>query len=506
MHTRVTQVKVEANRLMAASRSRTIRYKDARALWAPIILLELYLAFTVSMFFLGPVDWYVPSPAKLLIFLLVNYGGLWFGYSRGIRRGRIALKQSQRGQVGIIKIPSQLLLLILFSMVFTIVSNTVRLYAIRGDIGTLASSFLNPGEAYRQSQVLAQMYRDGEMMPIANFAWAFRISTLLAVFNGLYFPLALICWRRMRNAYRVIFFVSLLSAIVFTTGVGAQSGIGFLFFGLLPVALYKLYVVARPMTVGATSVAARRTGLNRAFVKVLVALSICALVATVAWFQLDRAENSGRNLDAARDLGDGFCSPSERGIVPITGGRLNYGLVMACKYVSHGYEGLALAMELPFEPTYGLGWSGGLQAIYHDYLGGPDLFQRSYLRRTTQRYGWPGQWWSTIFPWIASDTTFYGTVLFMVLVGFVIGRCWVDVIITGNPIGFAVLAQMFTLVFMFPANNALAQTLDGLFSLIGVLLIYSASWRYFKPTRTGMTIKPSRTSLDRKRNSASFKV
>jgi len=388
-------------------------------------------------------------------------------------------------------------------MVFTIVSNTVRLYAIRGGIGAFASSFLNPGEAYRQTQLLAEMYRNGEAMPMADFAWVFRINTLLAVFNGLYFPLALICWRQMRISYRVIFFVALLSSIVFTTGVGYQSGIGFLFFGLLPVVLYKLYVVPRRTKIGATRVAAGRSGLNRVFAMALAGLAICALVATVAWFQLDRAENRGRSLDAARELGAGFSSPSAHGLVPITGGRLNFGLVMACMYFSHGYEGLALAMELPFEPTYGLGWSGALQSIYRDYLGGPDLSQRSYMERSSQRYGWPRQWWSTIFTWIASDTTYYGTVLFMVLVGFVIGRCWVGVVITGNPIGFAVLAQMFTLVFMFPANNALAQTLDGLFSLIGVLIIYAASWQYFVPSRTGITIK---TLPDRKRISASFKV
>ncbi len=382
--------------------------------------------------------------------------------------------------------PPQLMWLIICSMGFTIISDMVRLYAIRGDTGMFLSSFLNPGEAYRKSQVLAQMDRDGEVMAIANFSWAFRISTVLAVLNGLYFPLALICWRRMSLAYRVMFFVTLFTAIQFTAGLGAQSGIGVLVFASLPVILYKIYVVARPITGHPTSsiVVTKKRALSPALAKMLVVASLCALVATVAYFQLNRAEESGRELNAVKDLGGQYASPSERGIVPVTGGRLNYGFVMACMYVSHGYEGLALSMELPFEWTYGLGWSKALQVILHDYLGGPDLFERSYLMRNSQKNEWPTAWWSTIFPWIASDTTYYGTVLFMILVGFVIARCWVNVIITGNPIGFAILAQMFTLVFMLPANNALGQTLEGLFSLIGVFAIYAVSRKYFRPART----------------------
>jgi hypothetical protein len=199
---------------------------------------------------------------------------------------------------------------------------------------------------------------------------------------------------------------------------------------------------------------------------------------TVILFQIDRREVSGLELNAADALAGPFASPSER--FPLMTGRLGYGVAMMCLYASHGYEGLALSMELPFEWTYGLGWSRALQVIYSDYLGGSDPFDKSYLARNEVRNTWPAlTWWSTIFPWIASDTTFYGTVLVMVLVGFVIGRTWTQVIITGNPVGFALLAQMFTLVFMFPANNALAQTLDGLFALIGLVMIYAMSRKYF---------------------------
>jgi len=472
---------------VAATADRTIRLKRTRALWAPIVLLESYLVVTVLVFFFGPVDWDVPSAAKLVAFLAVNYGGLWLGYSWGLRRGRTALKQFHAGHVAMPRMPQQLKRLIVFSMIFTIVTSIVRLYAIRGGLEPVLLAFMNPGEAYREAQVIAQMDRDGELMALAGFSWAFRISTVLSVLNGLYFPLALVCWRTLSPTIRLLFVVALLCTIVFTVGLGLQSGIGFLLFSSLPVAVHKIYGNARLSTVRPTHgiLVASETGLTRAWARVLVVALTCALVATVVLFQADRRVDSGRELNAADTLAGPFASPSDRW--PITGTRLNYGLAMTCLYVSHGYEGLALAMELPFEWTYGLGWSRALQIMFRDYLGGPDLLDRSYAMRNSQQNGWPNSWWSTIFPWLASDTTYYGTPLFMVLIGFVIANVWVTVTVTGNPIGFAVLAQLFVLVFMFPANNALAQTLDSFFALIGVLTIYLVSRKYFdqKPTTAG---------------------
>ncbi len=427
----------------------------------------------------------MPDNVKLATFLAINYGALLVGYAWGVRKGRTALRRTGAAGVGSVRVTAGVMWLIVGSMAFTIAADMLRLYAIRGGFGAVISPFLNPGEAYRQAQTLAQLDREGTLKGMVGFSWAFRISTVLAVFNGLYFPLAVVGWPSLRLRHRLLFLAAVSSAILFTVGLGAQSGIGVLAFSLVPVVLYKAYVVARPLSAPrATGIPmARKRRAHPMRAKLLMAGALCALVATVAYFQIDRTEESGRDLDAVKELGGQFATTSDRGIVPVTGGRTNFGLVMACMYVSHGYEGLALSMESPFEWTYGLGWSKGLQELVRDYLGGPDLSQATYVARTGRQTDWPSSWWSTIFPWVASDTSFSGTALFTGLVGFVIARCWVDVIVAGNPIGFAVLAQMFTLVFMFPANNALAQTLEGLFSLIGVFCIYGLSRKHFRPYR-----------------------
>lgn len=448
-------------------------YPRGLAVWAPILLLEGYLAFTVFLYFFGPVEWHIPSGLKLFAFLLVNYGGLYVGYLVGTRGGREKLREHVDSRAGVLRPNRFVLRLILVSMLFTIFTAVAKLIAVRGGLAEVFSTITNPGEAYIQAQIIAQLDRDGEATPIAGFSWAYRISTVLAALNGLYLPLAVACWRWLTLPYRALFFVTLFWSLLYAVGVGAQSGIGFLLFSLVPVTLYKVFVERKPVRVhvGPTLRLERVSGTLKLVLGGAAAVMI--LVSIVAFFQLDRAESSGYNLSAGDALVGSHGTPVTRGFPLFEDTRLGFGFTMAAKYVSHGYTGLALAMELPFEWTYGLGWSKGLQVMYRDYGGGPDIFEKSYLIRNEQTNDWPALWWwSTIFPWIASDTTFLGTVLFTLIVGYAIGRLWMSTVTTSSPLAFAVLGQLFVLVFMFPANNALAQTIDGVFAFVGVLLIY----------------------------------
>jgi len=460
--------------------------------WAPILVLESYLAFTVFLYFFGPVQWDIPHPSKLLLFLVVNYAGVYVGYYLGVQRGVGALRAGQwtRG-VGLVRMRPYLLHLINFSMAFAIVSMMSRLFVVRGGVAEVISTITSPGEAYIQAQLIAQMDRDGLAMPIQQYSWIFRISTVLAVFNGLYLPLAVACWRWLPRYSKLVFWLTVCCSLVYAIGLGAQSGIGFMLFSIFPVILFKVFAERKPIRVlqGPQLTVRRPRSTGRLIL--ITSLSVMLLFATVAFFQVDRAETSGANLSSGDALVGSFGTPVTRGFPLFEDGRLGFGVVMACKYVSHGYTGLALAMELPFEWTYGLGWSKGLQVMVRDYFGGPDLFDRSYLVRNEEINDWPALWWwSTIFPWIASDTTFFGTVLVMLLVGFGLGRLWTDIIVSGDPLGFALLGQLFVLVFMFPANNALAQSMDAVFAFGGGLVVYFLGRRWRNRVESRQSVVP----------------
>ena len=108
---------------------------------------------------------------------------------------------------------------------------------------------------------------------------------------------------------------------------------------------------------------------------------------------------------------------------------------MTAVYASHGYCGLSHNLQTPFEWTGGLGSSYAVMQYasqYFDY----DVFPNTYVARTEQRTGWPArQNWATIYPWIASDFTFYGCIPFMYILGYLYSLTWIQgaVVQTNRP-------------------------------------------------------------------------
>jgi hypothetical protein len=131
-------------------------------------------------------------------------------------------------------------------------------------------------------------------------------------------------------------------------------------------------------------------------------------------------------------------------------------------YFCHGYHGLSLAMDEPFTSTYGLGFS---QFLRHNVLKaiGKSGIEDSIVAQTymgkIEKYGWEtGAVWSTFFIFPASDISFPGTVLLVLVIGFLLGLSWKDVVVTGDPFAAVTFMGFVTMVFYFSANNQMFQT------------------------------------------------
>jgi hypothetical protein len=76
-----------------------------------------------------------------------------------------------------------------------------------------------------------------------------------------------------------------------------------------------------------------------------------------------------------------------------------------------------------------------------------------------EKYGWEtGAVWSTFFIFPASDISFPGTVLLVLVIGFLLGLSWKDVVVTGDPFAAVTFMGFVTMVFYFSANNQMFQT------------------------------------------------
>jgi hypothetical protein len=92
--------------------------------------------------------------------------------------------------------------------------------------------------------------------------------------------------------------------------------------------------------------------------------------------------------------------------------------------------------------------------------------------------------WHSLYPWIASDLSFPGTIVFMFVIGWFFGLVWIDVAFCQNPFAVCLFALFLIMLFYIPANNQVlgfAQTALPFWTLLP-LWFFSRDRHDFKPT------------------------
>lgn len=160
---------------------------------------------------------------------------------------------------------------------------------------------------------------------------------------------------------------------------------------------------------------------------------------------------------------------------------MKYQYATILTYPTQGYYGLSLCLTTPFEWTYGLGASRGLNSIVNQLLPSiPILVSRTYPLRAEAIYGYPGLAnWHTIFPWLASDLTYFGALLYMGIVAYVFGKCWVQAIEYSNPLSFILLTLLSIQYLFVPANNQLFISRGDSLATIVIFIYWVARNEHF---------------------------
>jgi hypothetical protein len=138
-----------------------------------------------------------------------------------------------------------------------------------------------------------------------------------------------------------------------------------------------------------------------------------------------------------------------------------FGLTLFILSTCSGYYGLDLALDKPFEPSFGVGHSPVALTAYEALTHDPTPHLRTYTYRLGEN-GWSeDHYWSTLVTWIANDVGFVGVVPVLGLIGLMWGIWWREAA-AGMSDPAAVLFAIATgMMFYFPANNQVFLTPDG---------------------------------------------
>jgi hypothetical protein len=213
----------------------------------------------------------------------------------------------------------------------------------------------------------------------------------------------------------------------------------------------------------------------------LISFSVWRLVTIAAvvfflffmFFSYRKLQRLGGNFDFCVD--DGLiCADYSGAIVSTLPDFVAFGYAMISMYLTNGYYGLGLALDLPFETVFGFGHSPALLSLYERISGNTDLFDSTFIARVSE-LGWDHRYyWSSLYTWLANDVGFPGALIVTALLARWFRQAWVEAVYADNDLA-AIVFVLLCIAFLYlPANNQIAQTFDMYFAFIGTFV----AWKF----------------------------
>jgi len=418
---------------------------NALSVYAPLKMVVAYIFATVFLHLFGPWTYQDEATLRMLAFMALATGLFVVGYWSFAKNWRHSLLKNEevceRNFKGFLQ----------FSVWALVLQSVLTLSAfgvdvIGGDISI--ATLLNPGQIYINALAAG---KEAEI----NISSLTQIKTLLApvfLFSNAF--LIFNFWR-LKKKWRVLLvlsiFLQLLHGILIR---GAQKGVFDAFILLMSIAILKVYLNKRDFARW------RRYG----FFLFLMVVSV------FIFFQISRLNA----YDALDYSGSAQASLDRDGLFfLIFGDRVGLGLSFFISYISQGYYGLSLTLQLPFEWSYGIGNSFALTSYAEQYLGLSNVFEKTYPYRMEYVFNWPAKmYWHTIFPWLASDITFPGVLALMFFIGRWFAKSLIDGVVYESPLGICVFYLIATCLLYLPANNQLMQTREMMIATVIIFLLW----------------------------------
>ena len=311
-----------------------------------------------------------------------------------------------------------------------------------GLIGQLA-----PGETYRSLHAFGTTNEPSLVFQILNLTYVLLLCAM---------PLGALLWSRLGFLLKVLFITGLSAHVLGFFACGTNQG----------VAEVLVYVTAGRMAAicGNWGGGGRRPGTRRLLVKLILIGAGLGISFVFSYGYIMGDRHSPGEVAVFDD------TPIGR----VVGAPAAFTLHMLAHYASQGYCGLSYLFIEPL-PRGGWTWGAGNSSAAMDYVDkylSIDLWPYHYAHLVETRYGYPTQtFWITAFPWIASDVSFPGCLIFMFLAGRFLARCWWEATVECRLSSAIMLAQLALFVVYLPANN---QVVQGNGNFIGFVCL--ATW------------------------------
>ena len=404
-----------------------------------------YLTITVALFAFGPFVWPLPSMLPVLLYLGTLIGAVYLGHKIGLSRpARFAPMPSTRA-IYIFGALAAIVLLIPSSITYT---------------GRwpwqVFEALADQKEAYGKlgEQLVETQGSRGYIILVRTLTYPFAFAVL---------PLGVIYWQTLSTFQKVILILTILSSVIFSILRGTTRELADIVLiggsGLL-ISIYR----------EVDDLVLRANQIKKAAIR-MVGLVLGVLIVLTIRTNVRAGDVITANSGCIGETR--VCVDYERFPFSILPSQLDDFLSTITGYFSQGYYGLALALEDKFVWTKGVGHSPAVQSLYELITGDPTLAQSSYINRLISQ-GWSGETqWSSMATWLASDLSFWLVPGAILIIGYLWARSWADATIGRDDRAAVLFCALTMMIFYFPANNQMMNTLDNYAALVGWVLTWA---------------------------------
>lgn len=410
----------------------------------PLLVFQIYLTFSLLIFAFGPLDFKIRNPIVLYSYVLIGQLCIYIGYKLGVSK----VPANYNGRYSL---NSLLRISILLVLLFVPPTLATRNYA---NISIYQAIF--------NSQVGFQATFDYvQSTPLLSIP-----RTLLSPILALMLPLGLIRWRNMTWILRALWLVGIGGDIAAALYVGRAFGI----FEIALVVPWMLWLASNNVKSRYFHANRKRKPVSIGYrIRVVIVTIFVVLLAFLYFFSSRQARVSGVSGYPSDTIN--WSKEMYHVALPES---VEFTLYYISRYLSLGYYGLSGSLELPFEWTYGIGHSEFLRRYARIFDSNLDTIEvHTYPARMQLKTGYSyGVYWHTIYPWLASDLTFPGALLFIGLMGYLLAQAWIDSLAGENPFALGFLGQMLLLFYYIPANALRFGRPESAFAFWGLLILW----------------------------------
>ena len=401
------------------------------------------------LFALGPWEYPVESAFKLYLFLALAHLALLLGYVSAAFR-------NPGGYSGKWRVSRLIKISVVVNLLLLLPTSHFRTGRFIPDV---ICGIADPGEAYAQSLILRE---GGE--PLIEYVRIFLGPLLYMAL-----PLTVFYWDQLSRRVRIAGICGILGTVGLFIAMGTNKAIADTVL-LVPCLVLAAYC-------------AGRMKLSRKKMLRVAAASLLALLLFLVYFGFAVSSREGSTAAAGYFLAAHTRVDEDNFLVrhlPPGVGTVLTGLDL---YLTSGYYALSLSLHEPFVPIYGVGNSFFLYRQAARITGNAGIAELPYPVRI-EKYGWDAQGlWSSIYPWIASDVSFPGTIVVVFLIGRLFAQSWLDTLRGDNPLAVVMFSIFVIVLFYFPANNQMLQSGEGFTAFWVTLILWRRSRRRVSAVR-----------------------